>query len=176
MSSILGIFGGVMSAQSSKEQGKEQEKQLEQERTLTMMKTQQTMGDINEARGLKNQDFDRQIATIKSTQRAQVGASGVKLEGSPIETMLYTESLGREAQRRMNYYSDVEINRTREWGAIKAAQLRYSARLARKTGNMNYISGMFGASGQAMNSASSIGTSVSNYNSGTGSGWSILAS
>jgi hypothetical protein len=160
---MIGSFTGGVTAMK---QGKEQEKALEQERIQTQIATNQRLEDIQTMRNRKTAELERQIVTTKSTQKAQYGASGVTSEGSPMENMLYTEGLGREAVRQLNYDADVAISRTREAGATKAAQLRYAARLARKAGTMSYISGMFGGGASA----------ASTYGSASGAGaWSFLS-
>ncbi len=92
------------------------------------------------------QDIEQATISAASTQRAQYGASGVKMEGSPLEVMLNTELEGATAAKR-----------TRFWANVQAWELMKAGKMAKKAGGYAALGSLFSGIAQAASTWSGMG-------------------
>lgn len=102
--------------------------------------------------------MENELAEIEGQQKSRYGASGVKMEGSPADVMLATE---REGRHQIEYKQMMD--------RFQVMEIRRAGRLAKKAGQMAFISGAFLGGGQA---AGGIGSALSK----SGSPFDSLAS
>jgi hypothetical protein len=147
MSTVMGSIGSFSQGMTQYQAGKEQMRTAKRQSYYKMAQSKAEVAKM-----------EADLSKLQGTQKARYGASGVKMEGSPMDVMLATE---REGRNTIAYKKLMDMAQVQE--------LLRAGKLAQRAGGM-------AALGSTISGFSNIGSGAYKMSNNWGSegAWSLL--